>query len=142
MPESGMQEPHVPGPGSITCPRTGAGSRMIKLKSKKRGLNMNYESCQLCPRKCRVNRTQTTGYCKSGSAVKVARAALHMWEEPCISGANGSGTVFFSGCTLGCCFCQNYQISQEGFGKEISIRRCYMKGGSCYFSPASGSGRP
>lgn len=84
---------------------------------------MNYESCQLCPRKCRVNRTQTTGYCKSGSAVKVARAALHMWEEPCISGANGSGTVFFSGCTLGCCFCQNYQISQEGFGKEISIRQ-------------------
>lgn len=84
---------------------------------------MNYQSCELCPRKCRADRTKTTGYCKSGSQVKVARAALHMWEEPCISGINGSGTVFFSGCTLGCCFCQNYTISQEGFGKEITVNQ-------------------
>ncbi|MBT9778794.1 radical SAM protein [Clostridium sp. MCC353] len=84
---------------------------------------MNYQSCELCPRKCRADRTKTTGYCKSGSQAKVARAALHMWEEPCISGRNGSGTVFFSGCTLGCCFCQNYSISQEGFGKEITVNQ-------------------
>ena len=84
---------------------------------------MNDQSCELCPRKCKADRTKTTGYCKSGSEVKVARAALQMWEEPCISGMNGSGTIFFSGCTLGCCFCQNYRISQEGFGKEITVNQ-------------------
>lgn len=72
---------------------------------------------------CGIDRTKTIGYCKSPSAPKIARAASHMWEEPCISGWHGSGTIFFSGCTLRCCFCQNYQISQEGFGMEISIRR-------------------
>ncbi|WP_394525534.1 radical SAM protein [Lacrimispora sp. JR3] len=79
-----------------------------------------YESCSLCPRNCRVNRYVTVGYCGCSHTIKAARAALHHWEEPCISGTRGSGTVFFSGCTLRCCFCQNHSISQEGFGKEIS----------------------
>ncbi|MFR4440492.1 MAG: radical SAM protein [Hungatella sp.] len=86
-------------------------------------MNLSYLSCQLCPRSCSVNRNETTGFCRSGSQAKVARAALHHWEEPCISGTRGSGTVFFSGCTLRCCFCQNYQISSELFGKEISVRK-------------------
>lgn len=81
-----------------------------------------YESCSLCPRNCRVNRHVSTGFCGCGDTIKAARAALHHWEEPCISGSRGSGTVFFSGCTLGCCFCQNYTISQENFGKEITSR--------------------
>ena len=81
-----------------------------------------YLSCNLCPRCCSADRTQTVGFCRSDSHVKVARAALHQWEEPCISGTNGSGTVFFSGCTLRCCFCQNYPISHEVFGKELSIQ--------------------
>jgi putative pyruvate formate lyase activating enzyme len=63
------------------------------------------------------------GFCKSSNKIKAARAALHFWEEPCISGSRGSGTIFFSGCTLRCCYCQNYCISSEGFGKEISIQR-------------------
>lgn len=79
-----------------------------------------YESCSLCPRNCKVNRYQKTGFCGCGSTLKAARAALHLWEEPCISGTRGSGTVFFSGCTLGCCFCQNYSISQDHFGKELT----------------------
>ncbi|MFR3728512.1 radical SAM protein [Lacrimispora sp.] len=79
-----------------------------------------YEACSLCPRNCRVNRHVTTGYCGCSDTIKAARAALHHWEEPCISGTKGSGTVFFSGCTLKCCFCQNHTISQEGGGKEIS----------------------
>ena len=76
--------------------------------------------CQLCPRRCGADRTQSAGFCGAGPALKVARAALHHWEEPCISGTRGSGTVFFSGCSLQCCYCQNYRISAEGFGKEIS----------------------
>lgn len=84
---------------------------------------MNYESCNLCPRMCQVNRTATAGFCGQTSTVRAARAALHMWEEPCISGIHGSGTVFFSGCTLRCCFCQNEQISTKGFGKELSISK-------------------
>ena len=79
--------------------------------------------CNLCPRECGVTRTDQLGFCQCGSRVKVARAALHFWEEPCISGSRGSGTVFFSGCTLRCCFCQNHEISSEGVGKEISVRR-------------------
>ncbi|WP_313185338.1 radical SAM protein [Lacrimispora sp.] len=81
-----------------------------------------YESCSLCPRNCKVNRHVSTGFCGCGVTIKAARAALHHWEEPCISGSRGSGTVFFSGCTLGCCFCQNYAISQENFGKEITSK--------------------
>lgn len=84
---------------------------------------MDTNACTLCPRMCRVDRNQTLGYCRSSTAIKAARAALHLWEEPCISGTRGSGTVFFSGCTLRCCFCQNYKISQENYGKELSVSR-------------------
>ena len=77
--------------------------------------------CQLCPRTCKINRTITTGFCGCTDEIKAARAALHLWEEPCISGTKGSGTVFFSGCTLKCCFCQNSQISCENFGKTLSV---------------------
>lgn len=79
-----------------------------------------YSSCILCPRNCNVDRHTTPGFCGCTHTIKAARAALHHWEEPCISGTNGSGTVFFSGCTLRCCFCQNYNISQESFGKELT----------------------
>ena len=79
--------------------------------------------CTLCPRQCGADRTRAQGFCGGGSRVKLARAALHFWEEPCISGTRGSGTVFFSGCALQCCYCQNYQISAGNFGKEITTRR-------------------
>ena len=79
--------------------------------------------CNLCPRECGVDRSAHLGFCKCGNRIKVARAALHFWEEPCISGSKGSGTVFFSGCTLQCCYCQNHKISSEDFGKEISEQR-------------------
>ena len=80
------------------------------------------QACTLCPRRCKADRAAgQTGFCGAGSTLKAARAALHFWEEPCISGTRGSGTVFFSGCTLKCCFCQNYPISAEGLGKEITI---------------------
>ena len=82
---------------------------------------MSYENCTLCPRQCRTDRRTNFGFCRSGDTVRAARASLHMWEEPCISGGNGSGTVFFSGCVLKCCFCQNYKISAENFGKELSV---------------------
>lgn len=79
--------------------------------------------CSLCPRRCGVNRFERTGFCGAPARIRAARAALHQWEEPCISGVHGSGTVFFSGCTLRCSFCQNYRISEEAFGKEISPRQ-------------------
>ena len=80
--------------------------------------------CALCPRRCGVDRAAgAVGFCGAGRTLKAARAALHFWEEPCISGTHGSGTVFFSGCTLKCCFCQNYPISAEGLGKEITVER-------------------
>lgn len=79
--------------------------------------------CNACPRKCGVDRENRTGVCGAPLTYKVARAALHFWEEPCISGTRGSGTVFFSGCSLKCVFCQNYQISRDCFGKEISEER-------------------
>ena len=79
--------------------------------------------CELCPRRCGADRARQTGYCGAGDELRVARAALHFWEEPCISGARGSGTVFFSGCPLKCCYCQNWKISAEGFGKAISRER-------------------
>lgn len=82
------------------------------------------ESCKLCPRNCGANRLkEKRGFCGALDKVKVARAALHYWEEPCISGNVGSGTVFFSHCTLKCVFCQNYNISQCEWGKEITIER-------------------
>lgn len=82
-----------------------------------------YSHCTLCPRRCGVDRHVRTGFCGCGDEIRAARAALHFWEEPCISGSGGSGTVFFSGCTLRCCFCQNYSISQEHFGETISAGR-------------------
>ncbi len=81
------------------------------------------EICSCCPRHCGVDRNSVTGFCGVPKQPKVAKAFLHMWEEPCISGTNGSGTVFFSGCNLKCVFCQNYEISQEGYGKVITISR-------------------
>ena len=86
-------------------------------------MSMNYESCTLCPRMCGADRTKAPGFCGASHQIKAARAALHQWEEPCISGTAGSGTVFFSGCTLKCVFCQNYPLSHENFGKEISTVR-------------------
>ncbi len=102
--------------------------------------------CELCPRRCRTDRTthsktgRSAGFCRAPATPRIARAGLHFWEEPCISGAGactdsslpvgcvppgtrGSGTVFFSHCNLGCCFCQNHEISAEGFGKDISVPR-------------------
>ena len=83
-----------------------------------------YEKCGLCPRQCKVNRqAEETGVCGVGSTLKIARAALHYWEEPCISGKNGSGAVFFSGCSLGCIFYQNKEIAKGAVGKEITDER-------------------
>lgn len=82
-----------------------------------------YKNCTLCPRKCRADRSKTKGYCKAGDKIKIARAGLHMWEEPCISGRQGSGAIFFSGCNMGCVFCQNKEISRGETGKEISADR-------------------
>lgn len=82
------------------------------------------EECTICPRNCKVDRTKgNRGYCRETDNLVVARASLHMWEEPCISGTNGSGTVFFSGCSLGCVYCQNYNISKGMTGKEITAER-------------------
>ncbi len=81
-----------------------------------------YANCVLCPRMCRADRRFRPGRCGCRRQLKAARAALHHWEEPSISGTKGSGTVFFTGCTLGCCFCQNYPISHEGYGEELTAR--------------------
>ncbi len=83
---------------------------------------MDLSNCTVCPRKCGVNRYNGVGFCKSGATAHVARAALHFWEEPCISGTRGSGTVFFTGCNLQCVFCQNYEISTgHNKGKALSV---------------------
>lgn len=83
-----------------------------------------YENCLLCPRKCGINRAAgQTGVCGVSAEIRVARAALHYWEEPCISGEKGSGAVFFSGCSLHCVFCQNREISDGKVGKVISKER-------------------
>ena len=79
--------------------------------------------CSLCPRMCNIDREATTGYCGVKHTLRVARAALHFWEEPCISGEEGSGAVFFTGCNLRCVFCQNYQIARAEQGKEITVER-------------------
>lgn len=84
---------------------------------------MDMHNCRLCPRQCGADRYKGTGFCGCGAGIRVAKAYLHMWEEPCISGTRGSGTVFFSGCNLKCCFCQNYKISHENHGKDISETR-------------------
>lgn len=95
--------------------------RMIKENEFLEGA---YQNCSLCPRACGVNRQSgNVGFCLSDAQVKVARAALHMWEEPCISGSSGSGAVFFSGCNLRCVYCQNYEIAGGTHGKVISRER-------------------
>ncbi len=80
------------------------------------------ENCMICPHKCGINRLEgKKGRCNCDDKLKIALASLHMFEEPCISGTNGSGTIFFSNCNLNCMYCQNYEISQEGKGKEITV---------------------
>ena len=80
------------------------------------------EQCEICPHKCKVNRLEgKKGKCKCDDKIKIALASIHDYEEPCISKINGSGTIFFSNCNLNCVYCQNYEISQEGKGKVISI---------------------
>ena len=85
--------------------------------------------CRLCPRECGVDRSAFRGFCGMGEAPRLARAALHQWEEPCISGdpddsgQTGSGTVFFSGCVMRCVFCQNHDVSAGGFGKDVTVER-------------------
>ena len=81
--------------------------------------------CTLCPRRCGAERTETEGhgFCGMPAGLRVARAALHLWEEPPLSGTRGSGTVFFSGCTLRCCYCQNREISAGGFGRAVTTGR-------------------
>lgn len=81
---------------------------------------MTDEKCRLCPRNCGADRQKSNGFCKSGKLSSVARADLHMWEEPCISGSRGSGAVFFSGCSLRCVFCQNHEISHTPYGQVLS----------------------
>ncbi|MBR6950157.1 MAG: 4Fe-4S cluster-binding domain-containing protein [Oscillospiraceae bacterium] len=79
--------------------------------------------CTLCPRCCGADREAAAGFCRSGTEPRLARAALHLWEEPCISGTRGSGTIFFSGCSLRCVYCQNGKISAGNYGKTVSVRR-------------------
>lgn len=82
------------------------------------------DNCTLCSRNCRVNRNKNElGYCRAGKEIKIARAALHMWEEPPISKGNGSGAVFFSYCNFNCVFCQNHEISHDNKGKVVSINK-------------------
>lgn len=80
-------------------------------------------SCELCPRRCGADRYASRGFCGVGAKITAARAMLHHWEEPCISGSRGSGAIFFSGCPLRCVFCQNHALSHEGYGAEISADR-------------------
>ena len=92
--------------------------------------NALYEKCELCPRKCGVNRYEKAGFCKVYAMPKIGRASLHHWEEPCISGTGGSGTVFFSGCTLRCCYCQNYELSRGNEGvvtDEKQLAKIFLK---------------
>lgn len=90
-----------------------------------------YEKCTLCPRKCGVNRNkQEMGFCGQTSVLKAGRASLHLWEEPCVSGEKGSGTVFFSGCSLHCCYCQNFNLSRGKEGVVINaeiLSRIFLK---------------
>lgn len=86
-------------------------------------MKYDFTKCELCPRKCGADRTNGVGFCGEGVKLRAAKAYLHKWEEPCLSGENGSGTVFFSGCSLKCVFCQNYKISSENLGTAISEER-------------------
>lgn len=96
---------------------------MEKMYNNKENIGI-YDECNLCPRKCMVDRKNgSLGVCKSSDTLRLARAALHFWEEPCISGAKGSGAIFFSGCNLHCVFCQNEDIAQGIIGKDIDEGR-------------------
>ena len=92
---------------------------------------LSYEKCTLCPRKCGVDRSKgQLGFCRQPGHIRAARAAAHYWEEPVISGSYGSGAVFFSGCTLQCCFCQNGVITQENLGKDVTtehLREIFLR---------------
>ncbi|SDP65608.1 radical SAM protein [Selenomonas ruminantium] len=79
--------------------------------------------CNLCPRRCGVNRTQRAGFCGAGDKVRIALVSLHQWEEPCLVGEKGAGTVFFSYCSLRCVYCQNHEISHGGKGQEVTVER-------------------
>lgn len=84
-------------------------------------MNKELECCTICPHNCKINRTKNPGRCKSTDKIKIALYSIHNFEEPCISGKKGSGTIFFSNCNMNCVFCQNYEISQFGRGKKITI---------------------
>lgn len=84
---------------------------------------MNLTDCTLCPRLCHVDRRKSTGFCGAGERAKIALVSLHPWEEPCLTGEKGAGTVFFSYCNLRCCYCQNHEISHGGKGMEVSDER-------------------
>jgi putative pyruvate formate lyase activating enzyme len=97
---------------------------LIIEKRKMNLMETDMKACCLCPRECKADRANgQKGYCNMTSELMVARAALHMWEEPCISGEEGSGTIFFSGCSLGCVYCQNYHIAHGQAGKIITTER-------------------
>ena len=81
------------------------------------------EPCELCPRMCRVDRVNQFGFCGAGENLRVALVSLHKWEEPCLVGERGAGTIFFAHCNLKCVYCQNFSISHEGYGAEISVER-------------------
>lgn len=83
---------------------------------------MNLNNCNLCPRNCGIDREKgQIGFCKASNKIKIARYSLHFWEEPCLSSSKGSGTIFFSCCNMRCIYCQNYEISCNNFGREVSI---------------------
>lgn len=84
---------------------------------------MSLKNCTFCGRNCSVDRTKTVGFCGVDRNIKIAKACLHFGEEPCISGISGSGTIFFSGCSLKCVFCQNFDVSQNVFGKDVTLER-------------------
>ncbi len=95
-------------------------------------------SCTVCPRQCGVDRSRQRGYCRAGMVVRAAKAMLHTGEEPCLVGSGGAGAIFFTGCNLGCVYCQNYEISQDGLGWEVDQQRLaqimlelQQKGASC-----------
>ena len=84
--------------------------------------NLSYRSCVLCGRECKVNRVEgQKGFCKAGTSMYIGRAAAHFWEEPCLSGTEGSGTIFFSSCGLSCVYCQNQKLSRKESGKKLSV---------------------
>ena len=97
-----------------------------------------YQSCRLCPRMCGIDRSRVTGFCGCGDTLRAARAALHQWEEPPISGTRGSGTIFFSGCPLGCVFCQNEEISHRDVGKPVTVQRLRQGSGNLLRRPLAG----